>query len=424
MEVPTEAFELSIFLYNHIENRQVTGRLISGSLPVEYDFDYVLEILDNANILGMDNKDSRHIEFNLPHLEDGFFAKNLDELLENPSRRYQVPSRFYLSDIDFTYTSDLQHSQIPVEIQNYLSAVDLISSLQTIANYSYPEGGTLHLVFLDKRKLEFDVSYCSTDLMCLPRLPEFKEQFFESSIHSDQIETIFRTSLLEIFQDQGNDESIPIKELISRFPALHRKIKHGYQLYVSEFSFKKIKSQIEKEKVEFVSRLNKVFSDIQNQLLAVPAALILAGGQMENTGQWKEANVLIWLGCVVFAVFMTMLIRNQRITLEAVKNEISHQWDQIENEHQSVSDRFQEVYKLLNKRYRQQKWLLRFIDLTVAIVVASTTGLLLWYSATHDEISTFIDISLFLVVPLFIFHIFTEYASDFRAWILKIKNDS
>ncbi|MGH1461981.1 MAG: hypothetical protein ACRBB6_08095 [Neptuniibacter sp.] len=414
MEVPTEALELSIFLFKHIEDKEIDGRTVSGRLPECFDFSEVLRTLDRANLLGMDDEPSRVIEYTLPHRMDGFFAFDLDELLENPTRRYEAPTRFYLSDLDFLFSPDVSETNTPIEVKNYLDIVELISSFQSVANYSYPLNGSLRLVFLEQRKLEFDVSYTATDLVCLPDLNDFQDQFVESSIHAEQKGTILRASLMELFQGTEGQDVVPIKELFTRFSDLHRRITHGYELYVSEFSFEKIKGQVEKEKVEFVARLNKVFSDIQNQLLAVPAALILAGGQMDNTGEWKESNILIWLGCIVFAMFMTMLIRNQRVTLEAVKTEMSHQWEQIENEHRSVAPRFQEIYQFLNKRYLHQKWLLRFIDFIVAVVIAATTIMLLWYSATEDDINKFITVVTYLATPFLCLHLLCEYRDDIR----------
>src|SRR5690606_22892972 len=108
--------------------------------------------------------------------------------------------------------------------------------------------------------------------------------------------------------------------------------------------FQKVKAEVEREKLEFTTRLNKIFSDIQNQLLAIPAAMILVGGQMKQVNAFSLSNILIWLGSLVFSILMLLLIRNQRNTLAAIKNEIDHQWELIGGSHQAVSGLFEKSY--------------------------------------------------------------------------------
>ncbi|MEH8253860.1 hypothetical protein [Aeromonas veronii] len=141
-----------------------------------------------------------------------------------------------------------------------------------------------------------------------------------------------------------------------------------------------MKEQIEKEKLDAMMKLNKVFSDIQNQLLAIPAALILAGGQMVNENSWSTKNTSIWLGVVVMSIFMTMLIRNQRNTLQAVKQEIDQQWLQLAGKYHSVASRFNDSYKQLDSRCYHQEWLIKIISLLVSLSLFITTMLLLHYS--------------------------------------------
>ena len=144
---------------------------------------------------------------------------------------------------------------------------------------------------------------------------------------------------------------------------------------------------LEKEKLDATTKLNKVFSDVQNQLLAIPAALILVGGQMEDAGgSWTSKNIVIWLGCLVFAILMNLLIRNQCHTLQAVKQEIDQQWLQIKGKYHSVADRFESSYGQLNHRYRHQIWLIRVISLLVSISLAVSTGMLLWFSTPKASV--------------------------------------
>ncbi|UBH29235.1 hypothetical protein [Aeromonas enteropelogenes] len=191
--------------------------------------------------------------------------------------------------------------------------------------------------------------------------------------------TIIKTVLFEMFSGR---ENVPLLDLLHQFDDFMKRVHASYQLYVSEFSFEKVKEQIEKEKLDATMKINKIFSDIQNQLLAVPAALILAGGQMIKEDSWSTKNISIWLGVVVMSIFMTMLIRNQRNTLQAVKKEIDQQWLQLEGKYHSVASRFRNSYKQLNTRSCHQEWLIKIISFLVTLSLLVTTLLLLYYSVS------------------------------------------
>ncbi|UPG96588.1 hypothetical protein [Luteibacter aegosomatissinici] len=151
-------------------------------------------------------------------------------------------------------------------------------------------------------------------------------------------------------------------------------------LYVSEFSFAKFKEDVEKDKIEFIAKLNKVFADIQSQLLAIPAALILIGSQMEYLGRWGTKNLLIVLGAFAFALLMDLLIRNQHHTLTALGSEIRREWGLIEGRHAAVASEFQSSYETLARRERHQKLLLGTVSALVAGSLSISVIQLLRYS--------------------------------------------
>lgn len=174
--------------------------------------------------------------------------------------------------------------------------------------------------------------------------------------------------------------------MLNRFDDFIEKIRASYELYVAEFSFQKVKAEVEKEKLEAILKLNKVFSDIQNQLLAVPVALVLVSGQMEDKGAWTSKNVLIWLGALVFSILMNLMIRNQRNTLKAIKQEIDQQKQQIERKYQSIAQRFAEIYIEIDNRYTHQRRLIAVVDSLVAISFGATSFLLLWFSGCFQDL--------------------------------------
>ena len=246
-----------------------------------------------------------------------------------------------------------------------------------MADYEIKTGGNVDLVFLGKEKLIIKSDYFEKDLCYLEGLDDFRKEFVDSPIHLEQKRSILKLIINEMFFAQ---KSISLAHVMARFSEFVERVKNSYRLYISEFSFEKIRAEVEKQKTEFTSRLNKVFSDIQNQILAIPVALILAGGQMERTGVLEISNLLIWFGALIFGVLTWMLIKNQKSTLNAVKNEYAEQKRKIKDQNKDIADKFECIYKTLEERFKGIKFMLIFVQCLIVASFVGTTALFCWYS--------------------------------------------
>ncbi|MDH4869833.1 hypothetical protein [Pseudomonas sp. BN515] len=372
MALPNDPLDLAVLLHQQmLESQFIEGGFIEGVLPETWDFQQVVDQLDALGLRSSEVAAERRLEFSAPH---NFFW-SLDALLVSAERRIQPPARFYLADLRYSHPA--VDADIPVAIARYQQAAQLFRALRGIADHETKVGNSSSLIFLQQQKLEITAGYQATDLAELSQLDEFESDFIESTTHKQQKATILRSVLFELF---GGQTKTSFASVLANFKQLVDQVVSSYQLYVSEFSFQKVKAEVEKEKLEFTTKLNKVFADIQNQLLAVPAALILIGGQMENGRAWSIKNLLIWSGAIVFALLMNLLINNQRHTLRAIKLEIDQQWELIQGKHKTVADQFKSNYRQLDDRYQHQHRLLGTVSTLVAAALAFATGMLLWYS--------------------------------------------
>lgn len=369
--LPTDPLDLTILLYKHLQDHKVIDGQITGRVDQAEDFAELCTALEQANLLINSNAADRTVEC---HTGKGFFL-SLADLLVAPARRLKPPGRFYLADSDTLFVGD--EAALPQPGRNYLAATRLHALLEQVSDYQGGVGADKTLVFLHKEKIELTSGYTVADLHALTGLDAFGAEFIASHTHHEQKRTILKTVLLELFSGRVR---LPFSELLARFDEFVDKVRASYQLYVAEFSFQKVKAEVEKEKLDAMVKLNKVFSDVQSQLLAVPVALVLVGGQMANKGVMTSKNLLIWLGALVFAVLMDLLIRNQRHTLRAVKNEIDQQRQQIETKYQSIASRFADIYREIEDRHTHQQRLIWVVDVLVAISLGITTVLLLCFS--------------------------------------------
>ncbi|MFQ2502598.1 hypothetical protein ACK320_01835 [Aeromonas caviae] len=402
MSLPLTPLDLAIHLQKHVRPENMHGRQVELRFPLSgLDFQETVEALSSSGLLIDESAKRGTIEYQLP---PGLFI-NLEDLLISPSRRLSPPEQFYIVDGDCHYKNGEGDSLD--KIKNYFLATQLANALMSIADYQGGIGSARSIIFLGREKLEIFIDYTVSDLSFNIDLSEFTSTYLESEIHREQKKTIIKTVLFEMFSGRDN---IPLSSLLNQFDDFIKKIHASYQLYVAEFSFEKVKEQIEKEKLEATMKLNKVFSDIQNQLLAVPAALILAGGQMVQDNDWNSKNVSLWLGVLILSIFMAMLIRNQRNTLQAVKKEIDQQWLQLEGKYHSVASRFKESYQQLDDRHRHQEWLIKIISFLVSASLFITTVLLLLFSIETQMVITSllfgVGVGLLLaIIQKFVYHI-------------------
>lgn len=315
-QFPTSQFELGTFLIKELSDVSFVGdRKILGTAPVSWDLNKLEDSLSNT-FLFIDEIGSvdRKVTFMYP----SFFFDEIDELFKKEDYFAKLPEKFYLVPENYFFPCS---KEIEI-VSKYKSAVQLISVLIDIADYAVPTNAPDKLVFFSRGRLEIDISYKVDQLNDFTNLDMFIKEYVQSDIHTENKHRIIGSVLTEFYSEKPR---VSIGQLLKRFQDFYEAVQKSYELYVSEFSFEKVKSEIVKEKLDGVVKLNKVFSDIQNQLLAVPIAIILVGGQLKNTGELDTKNILIWCGALVFTIFMNLLIRNQKHTLASVKDEIDQQ---------------------------------------------------------------------------------------------------
>ncbi len=372
--------DAAVAAYRAIGGCQIENRTASGAISGA-DFYTLASNLEREGLLLESDPQTNLVRFRLPAGVE-HFAVSMSDLIEAPSRQIHAPSRFYVADIDYMYIGNCAGA--PAVIINYVAAATLAKMLLEISDHQ-DRKGAWKAIFLHGEKLELHLGYELVDLKPMPQIEDFICQFANSDIHQEQMATIIKTVLLEMMRS-GSIGRFSLPDLIRRFDEFVERVKGNYQLYVSEFSFEKIKAQVEKEVFEFTLRLNKAFSEIQNQLLAIPVAVILVGSQMELQSVLSLKNFSIWIGSCVFALLISLLIRNQRSTLKAIKLEIDSQWRVIKAKHLFVEEKMGRLYTNLTLRYWNQVGLLWLIDLIVSFGVVGSTAMLLLSSGEWSRV--------------------------------------
>lgn len=363
-------------IYRKLSHRGMVRGRVSGVAPNE-DFAEIVATLESHEALIDSDATRKTVTFRVVSTANEYFAASMEDLLTGSSRKKKAPTSFYVADLDFLYHGEL--AGCPPSVKSYLEYTCLVSLLEKISDH---HGDATKLIFFHKEKFEIHINYSAAHLAPIERLDEFKQKFVEDDIHAEQKKTIIKSVLLELSSEF--DKKLSVGLIAEKFEEFYRRVSSSYQLYVSEFSFQKIKSEVEKSKFEFITRINKVFSDIQNQLLVVPASLILVGSQYEVSSSITLKNLIIAGGAVAFAIFMMLLILNQRNTLLSILNEINNELQLIKQKHSAVKLQFDDQYALLESRFLYQYILLELVALIVVCALAAAIALLFYFSNNKE----------------------------------------
>jgi hypothetical protein len=282
----------------------------------------------------------------------------------NGPRRRNPLAVFTVRDLNYTHGKT---QPVPQAITNYLDTAQLWQLLSASADYQVDQAVVFIKTF--EEKIEVRADYQAQDLRPLDGLASFAAVYFESDHHKEQKRNIIRSSLLEVCK---GELVVRLSDLLPRFDDFVERVKASYSLYTADFSFEKLRSEVDKQNVDDTLRLNKTLSDIQNQLLALPAALMLAGAGVKDT-VWST-NLSIWIGVTVFIWVMHQLVKNQQNSIASIDQEIQLRVEKVKEQPADVSQRVLPRFQSLQERVVSQKSVLQNIRYAVLLVwLVSTT---------------------------------------------------
>ncbi len=369
--IPETPHHLAIWLHQNLVDVQPVGDgAWQGCLPEQYDFDLTVTKIDevSARLSGIHNKATRTLEF---HSASVSVYKDLSELIAKNLDKY--PDLFTVLDIGYTHNE----SATQESITNYIAAVDFFQSLRKLADHTSEQDTTLHLINNYNSKIEIYLDYYPKDLKPLKDLHRFNTDYINDSHHEDQKRAIIRIALLDLFKGR---QKVAFSEIIKKYNEFITSVRSSYAMYLAEFSFEKIKAEVEKDNLNSTLKLNKTFSEIQNQLLALPVTLVLVSGQMQQANGLILKNLVIWLGSLVFSILMYMLILNQRSAIKSIGEEIELRQEKINTLPGDIKEKFKLGFDNLATRRRSQNRLLTIVIIMLLASFLFSTIVLLWYS--------------------------------------------
>lgn len=379
LQLPDNRHDSIQWLFDHLEGVALTdaGRW-AGTLPAEYNFDEVsfhFNELGGAALSTGTDIATRTIEF-VPAW--GNVYPNIESMLRVAALQRSSPSLFTILDPKYSHNEPppvppgVENAAVPRGVQHYLDAVALCKAMSSLADHRSAGGETLHFIHRHDAKLTVQLTYSVGDLRRIPYLRDVLTEYVESTLHVEQKRNIFRSSLLDMFKGQS---AITMGDLLPKFGTLFEVVRDSYAMYAADFSVEGMRRELEKLNLDDTLRLNKTLSDIQNQLLAVPAALILAGASITPESPLRTIATLI--GVIIFSALMFLLVSNQKNSVAAIKSEIILRDADLSAQPENVAKRYSESLKELQLRVSRQLSALKVVSVAIWVVLI-TVLMMVW----------------------------------------------
>lgn len=374
IQLPHDPHDFALWLLSNLEELTCVDNssLWEGRLPSEIDFKEIethLEGMPSA-LSGICNESDRTIGF---YPSNVHIYSNIHQLLSQSKNLTLIPNRFTLRDSNFSYPS--ANDSPPISVSQYMDAVRLWSVLSDLADV---RNGGLLFVASHEAQLTILPKFSFDNLCSIQSLSRFITEFSNEEFHSDQKRSIIRTILIEQFRPS---RSVTLGDLLPKFDEIATNSRHSLAMYMDEFSVAKVKGEVERQNLEDTLSLNKTLSDIQNQLLALPAAILLAGATIKTDDILR--NYAILAGVLVFTVFILILVSNQRHAIDAIALHIENRKNKVKNMPSDSSNGILPLFKTLESRIKKQKRTLFFISIVVCIVPLLTMAAVIYIN--HGE---------------------------------------
>ncbi len=318
-----------------------------------YDLTQIALVAPGAVTVG----DHVAITIRAPNHRLGLLVRDLDALFNAPDASWNEPPAYYVIDERFARGD----AAVPVALARYRSLLTVTAVLREAANYV--SDLQRELVFIDDEKTVVPVIFSSADLSeGLVENAARLSRIFGEPLHGDEKTELVSAAVIQSARSIRRADRF--RHLISHLDQLCDEVEKGYRLFVSSFSYSKIRKEIETARLEYVGKIHKTLVDIQGQLLGIPVATIVVASQLKTPERcglafWTNAGVV--LGAWIFVGLLWLAIRNQQHTLTAIEKEINGQNSRLERDYAAVRDDFVAVFDDLGGRITWHRRVLWFV---------------------------------------------------------------
>lgn len=297
--------------------------------------------------------DSVKVELSDPRIGLGLIADTFHDVLQFPRGRFECPKFFWLEK-SLAY-SDEALTKDPT-FSRYQLVIEWVALLAEAAAYFDKENE--ELVFLKDGKFSVPVLYSTQELASFDEtaLRSLVKRFEDHDKMRDQLLAILAEAVVK--QIAGTEPKRRFSVLLAHLPETLKSFDEGHRLYVANFSYEKVRDELQAAKLEELAKINKTFADVQGQILGIPVATILVATQFKPATVWDQVawvNSSVLLGVLIFVLLANFAMRNQLHTLDAIEEEIKRKEEKVRTDYAKVKDIVGNTFTSLKSRLMCQR---------------------------------------------------------------------
>lgn len=329
---------------------------------------YDLNIIENSLVDDYKISDKVILEFSVASLLSQGFYVTIDLFLK--WNYYEFPDReIYIHELG-SYLNDSD-----IFKRKYSSIIKLISEITTTSKYSYQEEEVLNSIIVrEDKSLFLSLKYSNEDLDSIDdEVLTFINGFIEvlkNDTTTDK-KNIYLNELIDFLTVE--DEFGRFSFLLKNFKSYISKSASTFNFYLRNFSFNKLKVELDAKALEFYQKLQAVINDSQAKLIAIPTALVFVLSTFDYDDINSVKNYLTLIGLILFSVFIQIFINNQKSAIGFIEENINYYKLSYSNDESELQKSFKKVYKERDKQLRrimQIQLLLWFIPvLTISLIM-------------------------------------------------------
>tara|TARA_B100000678_G_scaffold185167_1_gene154761 strand:+ start:1688 stop:2890 length:1203 start_codon:yes stop_codon:yes gene_type:complete len=310
-----------------------------------------------------------------PSLKLGFLAATFDALFLSPGAAFTEPADYFVADLNYAAGDN----PVPEVLARYRALLTVVAALKHAASYVVEL--QRELVFIGNENVVVPIVFTQADLReSLIAGATRLGRLFEDSLHGQEKADLLAAAVIELVR--GQRQAKRFQFIIANLDSLCEEVEKGYRLFVSSFSYSKIRKEIETARLDYINKIHKTIVDIQGQLLGIPVATIVVASQLKisrNCGLEFWTNCAVLLGAWIFVALLGLSVRNQWHTLAMLAGEITGQRARLEDDYAAVSNDFVDVFDDLDDRIKWHRFVLVAVSglAIVGALVATVAFLML-----------------------------------------------
>jgi hypothetical protein len=181
-----------------------------------------------------------------------------------------------------------------------------------------------HPVLLETKFTEVDLTEKQPDLTALREIIS-ADKFKQS--HAEEKICMFRLCLAEVIESTPSGKTV-FSHVLENWSDLLQNYKKSFDVYLSGFSFSKLRNDLAKTEVDIAYSLSKVLSDITGKLFSIPISFValLSMAKLDTVAE----NVVFVIGTMLVSLIVSGLVRNQLLLKNNIDSSTKLIFEQFE----------------------------------------------------------------------------------------------